>query len=72
MSQKVMKRTSGLVDYKELEINDSKIVARENLSGYFKYSDLVRKLIYTTNPIAQANQEIHQNKGCIYQHKCLV
>ncbi len=29
----------------------------DNLSNYFKYSCPVRKLIYTTNPIEQANQE---------------
>lgn len=32
----------------------------ENLSGYFKYSGPVRKLIYTTNPIEGLHRQIRK------------
>ena len=32
----------------------------EHLSGYFKYSDPIRRLIYTTNPIESLHRQIRQ------------
>ncbi|KLT23093.1 IS256 family transposase [Wolbachia endosymbiont of Armadillidium vulgare str. wVulC] len=41
----------------------------ENLSGYFKYSGPVRKLIYTTNPIEGLHRQIRKftNTNALYK-----
>ncbi len=44
----------------------------ENLSSYFKYSDPMRRVIYTTNPIEGLHRQIRQDQGLIYQYKCFV